>query len=154
LLELTGDTPVPPDQQISPEQQFLGDLLAPVPPVLKMCKVGEPIVKSGDDLVDVFRAVKPDELANIQKTSAFNNLPGLEGKYFTTSAESAADYARKAVSAFDDPPYTIIQSQVPRNVLNQPGISATVDSGIPAYVIPNKDLSGLAPQILNYSPVP
>ncbi|WP_157966674.1 hypothetical protein, partial [Fastidiosibacter lacustris] len=108
----------------------------------------------GDELVDVFRAVKPDELADIRKTGALNNLPGLEGKYFTTSAESAASYAKQAVKAFGDPPYTIVKSQVPRSVLNQPGISATVDRGIPACVLPNKNLPGLVPQVLNYSPVP
>lgn len=114
----------------------------------------ENVTKGGDELVDVFRAVKPDELADIQKTGAFNNLPGLEGKYFTTSAESAASYAKQAVNAFGDLPYTIVKSQVPLSVLNQPGISAAVDRGIPAYVLPNKDLPGLIPQVLNYSPVP
>lgn len=103
---------------------------------------------------DIFRAVGLDELADIQKSGAFNNLPGLEGKYFTTSAESAADYARKAVKGFGDPPYTIVHTQVPSSVLNQPGIYATVDGGIPAYVIPNNNLPGLTPNVLNYSPLP
>jgi hypothetical protein len=78
----------------------------------------------------------------------------LEGKYFTTSPEAAADYARKAVRGFKDPPYTIVGTKVPRGVLNQPGISAVVDQGIPAYVIPNQSLPGLLPHIWNYSPLP
>ncbi|WP_416391616.1 hypothetical protein NR756_02680 [Alloalcanivorax xenomutans] len=111
-------------------------------------------VAHGNDLVDVFRAVGPDELADIQKTGAFNNIPGLEGKYFTTSAESAASYAKQAVNAFGDQPYTIVTSKVPRSVLKKPGISATVDRGIPAYVLPKRDLSGMVPRVLNHSPVP
>lgn len=101
----------------------------------------------------MYRAVKPNELADIAKSNSFRSTPGLEGKYFTTSPEAAADYARKAVKGFGDPPYTIIQTQVPRSVLNQPGISATVDGGIPAYVIPNASLPGMTPRILNYSPL-
>lgn len=103
------------------------------------------VAKSGDEIVNVFRAVKPDELADIQRTGAFNNLFGLEGKYFTTSAGSAADCARKTVKGFGDPPYTIVNTQVSRSVLNQPGIFATVDGRIPAFVIPNKNLPELIP---------
>lgn len=112
------------------------------------------MIKAGDDLIDLYRAVSPSELADIETTGNFRSLYGLEGKYFTTSARSAASYARQAVQAFGDPPYTIVQTQVPRRVLNQPGISATVDRGILAYIIPNQDLPGLVPQILNYSPLP
>ncbi len=110
--------------------------------------------EGGSELVNVYRAVGPDELADIAATGAFNNIPGLEGKYFTTSAEDAANYARQAVKGFRDPPYTIVGTQVPRSVLGQPGISAVVDRGIPAYVIPNESLPGLVPEIWNYSPVP
>ena len=110
--------------------------------------------KGGGDLVNMYRAVKPSELADIAKTNTFKSAPGLEGKYFTTSPEAATDYARKAVKAFRDPPYTIVETRVPRSVLNQPGISATVDGGIPAYVIPNASLPGLTPRIWNYSPLP
>lgn len=110
---------------------------------------------AGGGSTTLYRAVGPAELADIAKTNSLRSIPGLEGKYFTTSPEAAANYARKAVKAFNDPPYTIVGTQVPRSVLNQPGISATVDGGIPAYVIPNASLPGLTtPSIWNYSPLP
>jgi hypothetical protein len=75
-----------------------------------------------------FVAIRPD----IQATGGFRTLAGgVEGKYFTTSGEAAASYARQAVRAFNDPPYTIVRTQVPESVLLGPGISATVDRGIP-----------------------
>jgi len=114
-----------------------------------------PAAGGGGRFVDLYRAVKPAELADIQATGSFRTLAGgVEGKYFTTSAEAAASYARQAVRAFGDPPYTIVRTQVPESVLLRPGISATVDRGIPAYVLPDKVLSGLRPETLNYTPVP
>ena len=111
-------------------------------------------LKGGDEVVDLYRAVGPEELESIRATEQFTNLPGLESKYFTTSAEDAADYAKQAVRAFGDEPYTIIKTQVNKKVLNQPNINATVDGGIPAVVLPNKDLKNLKPKELNYSPLP
>lgn len=111
-------------------------------------------LKYGDDLVDLYRAVNPTELINIQKTNTFTNLYGLEGKYFTTSGEQASTYAREAVNAFGDAPYTIVKTQVPQSILETPGISATIEKGIKAYQLPNEFLFGLKPEILNYSPIP
>ncbi|WP_284405202.1 hypothetical protein, partial [Acidovorax sp. SUPP3434] len=109
---------------------------------------------SVDKLVDIFRAVGPEELNSIHKNGAFKNLPGFEGKYFTTDMRAAASYAQQAVKGFGDPAYTIVQSKVPQSVINQPGISAIVDRGIPAFVIPNGNLPSLFPSVLNYSPLP
>jgi hypothetical protein len=39
----------------------------------------------GLDNINIFRAVSPSELKNIQQTGAFQSLLGLQGKYFTTS---------------------------------------------------------------------
>uniref|UniRef100_A0A2G7SNP2 RHS repeat-associated core domain-containing protein n=1 Tax=Chryseobacterium sp. B5 TaxID=2050562 RepID=A0A2G7SNP2_9FLAO len=108
----------------------------------------------GLDNINIFRAVSPSELKNIQQTGSFNSLLGLQGKYFTTSPAAASFYAKQAVRGFGDHPYTIVGTKVDPMVLMQPGISATVDSGIPAYVVPNKDLPGLIPEIFNYSPLP
>jgi hypothetical protein len=110
--------------------------------------------KAGDDLVDLYRAVGPHELADIQKTGAFRSRPGIEGKYFTPTGQEASTYAREAVKAFGDPPYTIVRTQAPRSVLDLPGISATVEKGIRAYHVPNQSLSSLKPEILNYTPLP
>jgi RHS repeat-associated protein len=108
----------------------------------------------GLDNINIFRAVSPSELKNIQQTGAFQSLLGLQGKYFTTSPAAAAFYAKQAVRGFGDPPYTIVGTRIDPMVLMQPSISATVDGGMPAYVVPNRDLPGLIPEIFNYSPLP
>ncbi|WP_302329488.1 DUF637 domain-containing protein, partial [Pseudomonas triclosanedens] len=101
----------------------------------------------------LFRAVGPAELADINATNALRNLGSAEGKYFTTSAEEAAAYAKQAVKAFGDQPYTIIKTDVPNSIFK--GLSpTTVDRGIPAWVIPTDRLPGLVPQVMNYSPLP
>ena len=111
-------------------------------------------VARGDDFVDLYRAVGPDELADIQKSGVFRSPAGIEGKYFTTSGEQASTYAREAVRAFGDDPYTIVRTQVPRSALDTPGISATVEKGINAIQLPNRSLPGLSPEVLNASPIP
>jgi len=99
----------------------------------------------------LYRAVQPGELADIQKTGQLINRGSAEGKYFTSSAEDAASYAKKAVTAFKDPPYTIIKTEVPTASLPTP---VSVDGGIPAYVIPSAALPGLTPQVMPTMPIP
>jgi len=101
----------------------------------------------------LYRTVQPVELADIQKTGIFRNLRNAESKYFTTSIEGASSYAKKAVKGFGDPPYTLIRTQVPNNILN--GTPPTfVDGGIPAWVIPDQKLEGLIPEIMTWMAVP
>lgn len=87
---------------------------------------------------------------DILKNKQFINRGSAEGKYFTSSAEHASDYARQANKAFKDPPYTIIKTEFPTSSLPIP---AVVDGGIPAYVIPNASLPSLIPQPLNSMPI-
>jgi len=105
------------------------------------------------ELVDIYRAVGPNELSDIRSTGAFNNVEGIETKYFTKSGEKASEYAKKAVSAFGDEPYTIVKAEISKNTLENPIFFAEVDGGIPAYVLPSNILVNLKPIILNYSPV-
>jgi RHS repeat-associated protein len=114
-------------------------------------RAAEDFVGSNDDLVTLYRAVGPDELADIQETSRFINRGSAEGKYFTSSAADASDYARQAVRSFGDAPYTTVQTQIRRSDLPE---VVSVDGGIPAYVVPNDRLPGLTPIPLNYSVVP
>jgi len=75
-------------------------------------------------------------------------LGSAEGKYFTTSALGASSYAKQAVRAFGDEPYTLIKTVAPQSALA--GLeSATVDSGIVAWVIPDQLLIGLIPRVLS-----
>lgn len=100
---------------------------------------------------DLYRAVMPDELMDIKNTGQFINRGFAEGKYFTSSMDDAANYARQAVNAFDDPPYTIIKTQVPNNFLPTP---VNVDGGIPAFVVPNSTLPSLTPTVMPTMPIP
>ena len=111
--------------------------------------------KSGDDLVDLYRAVGPEELADIQKTGKFNPSPfGSEGKYFTTSGQQASTYSKEAVTKFGDAPYTIVKTQGPRSLINAADATVTVEKGIKATVVPNQSLNQLTPEVLKYSPLP
>lgn len=97
-------------------------------------------------LSPLWRAVKPAELEDIQATGIFRNLGSAEGKYFSTTAEGAASYAKQAFYGFKDPVYTLIRTVMPSSLLQQLGVQA-VDQGVPAVVMPNQALSGLMPQI-------
>lgn len=99
----------------------------------------------------LWRAVKPEELADIQGRGIFRNLSSAEGKYFSRTAEGAASYAKQAVKGFGDPPYTLIRTDVPNNLVPRP---LTVDRNVPAVVFPNNVLPTLKPQVLDYFPVP
>ena len=112
--------------------------------------LGSPLVTKGGTTT-LYRAVGPDELADIQKTKQLINRGSAEGKYFTTSAEHASSYAKQAVNAFGDAPYTIVKTKVPKSSLPSP---VSVDRGIPAYVVPNKSLQNLKPEVLNSMPIP
>ena len=107
----------------------------------------------GEGLTTLWRAVNPAELADIQATGVFRNLGAAEGKYFSTTAEEAASYAKQAFYGFKDPPYTLIRTEVSTSVLEQLSIQV-VDRGVPAVVVPNQVLSGLMPQIVSYFPLP
>ena len=109
--------------------------------------------RGGEGLTILWRAVKPTELADIQATGVFRNVGSAEGKYFSTTAEGAASYAKQAFYGFNDPPYTLIRTEASSGLLQQLEIQA-VDRGIPAVVVPNQALPGLTPQILHYFPLP
>ena len=112
-----------------------------------------PCALAAKETTPLFRAVGPAELADIKATRALRNLGSAEGKYFMTSAAEAYAYAKQAVKAFGDQPYTIIRKDVPNSIFK--GLSpATVDRGIPAWVIPMDRLPGLVPNVMNHSPLP
>ncbi|ECG5958903.1 hypothetical protein E1630_23125 [Salmonella enterica subsp. enterica serovar Baguida] len=112
----------------------------------------DPLGLCKDEVVNLYRAIGPDELSQILETNTFKNPYGIEGKYFTSSLEKAKDYAKMAENSFKDPPYSFVRTEIPKNVLDNPAYYAEVDGGIPAYVLPDDVLSGLEPYILNDLP--
>lgn len=101
----------------------------------------------------LYRAVNPEELADIQATGQFINRGSAMGKYFSTSPQGVASYARQAVSALGDEPYAMVSTRISSGSIT-PIMRATVDGGISSVVVPNSMLSDLVPSIHNYMPVP
>ena len=109
---------------------------------------------SGKESITLFRAVKDDELADIAATRRFSNPPGIQVKYFATSAEGAASYAKQAYSLFGESEggYTIVRTVAPKSIA---GYCPPVDGGISAVVVRSADLSALGrARILPTSPIP
>ncbi len=125
--------------------------------------IGEEAFEHGDDIANaagkivekvqtLYRAVGPNELADIQSSGVLRNLGSAEGKYFSTYAEDAASYAKQAVNGFGDAPYTLIKTDVPKTIFE--GLTpAIVDRGISAWVIPDERLEKLVPTVLDYMPL-
>jgi RHS repeat-associated protein len=101
------------------------------------------VVTLPTETVTLFRAVQPAELAQIVKTGGFSNPPGIEVKYFSTTAEGAQKYGAQAAKAFGDGPYTVVQTSVPK-VAMTPQMQVVVDRGIPAVTVPTKVLPQLS----------
>lgn len=104
-------------------------------------------------MTTLYRAVKPEELVDLQETAAFINRGFAEGKYFSTTAEGASAYAKQAYYGCGDPPYTLVTTQIPTGAITS-GMRATVDRGIPVVVIPNAMLPSLTPRIALSMPIP
>jgi hypothetical protein len=114
--------------------------------VAKLLKNADGIVKSAKETVEetqqLFRAVGPDELADIKKADAFRNPDGIENKYFSTTEAGANQYGEMAEKAFGDPPYTTVQTSIPKKDITT-DMKAQVDRGIDTVVVPTQKLNKL-----------
>ncbi|HKQ71893.1 MAG TPA: RHS repeat-associated core domain-containing protein, partial [Polyangiaceae bacterium] len=108
---------------------------------------------AGEAMTTLYRGVMPAELESIGQTGRFINLGSAEGKYFSTTVEGVSSYARGAVKAFGDPPYTLVTTQIPTRLLT-PQMGAVVDRGIQSFVIPDALLPGLTPTVQPFMVVP
>ncbi len=96
--------------------------------------------------------MKPAELADIEATSRFMNRGSAEGKYFSATAEGASSYAKQAYYGFHDPPYTLVETEIPESLLTH-SMRAMVDRGIPIVVIPDGLLPQLTPRVQPTMPI-
>ncbi|MCB9507766.1 MAG: hypothetical protein H6700_02610 [Myxococcales bacterium] len=114
-----------------------------------------PLAGTGGGATSLFRAVTQSELDNIAAAGGrFSNPPGIEVKYFSTSAQGAASYARQAAQAFSDGPFTIVETSIADSLI-APTMRATVDRGIQTIVVGTEDLGALAPaRVWSYTPLP
>jgi hypothetical protein len=69
----------------------------------------------------LYRAVGTAEASQIARTGAFETIPGIETKYFATSAEDAAawasDFTRSSTMS-QAGPYSVIEAEFPTSVVN------------------------------------
>ncbi|WP_156820189.1 hypothetical protein [Synechococcus sp. PCC 7336] len=95
--------------------------------------------------VPLFRAVQDAELEDIRDSQAFRNVPAMgQGKFFSTTEEGAASFARQDFNASlrNEPspsPFTIVETSIPEPLINADMISS-VDRGIPTVVVPQNIL--------------
>lgn len=96
----------------------------------------------GGEGVELYRAVKPEELKAILESGSFQNPYGIEKKYFSSTYEGAKQYAQMAEKAFGDPPYKIIKTTLPKTHFDSlhSDLKETVDRGINAVLIPTERL--------------
>jgi hypothetical protein len=114
------------------------------------------VVNGADDVVSLYRVVGDVELGIIRSTGGRipPSLSGLEVKYFSATPEGASSYARQAVRAFGDPPYTLVETKIPRSALPA-DVLHQVDGNVPAVVLPNTLLPKLSPAIVwPFMPLP
>ena len=110
------------------ERSSHGGLATPGPNVLQIAQ--------DNHLITLYRAVKPEELTDIQGTGQFINRGSAEGKYFALTGVGASAYAKQTVRGFGDPPYTLVITQIPEHTITST-MRAQVDRGIAAVVIPD-----------------
>jgi hypothetical protein len=104
--------------------------------------------------VALYRAVQPHELADIQASGRFvRGRSSIEGKYFTTTAQGAASYAKQAFYGFGDDAYTLVRTAVSSQIFSELDIH-TVDMNVPSVIIAEEVLPLLQPEILNFFPMP
>ena len=113
------------------------------------------VPSSGGGSVSLYRAVGDAELQVIESTGRIPpSLSGLEVKYFSSTPQGAASYARQAVKGFGDAPYTLVETQIPRSALPA-DVLLQVDRSVPAVVLPNTHLPLLGPaRVWPFMPLP
>ena len=107
----------------------------------------------------VYRAVKSDELEQIQSTRRYSNIPGQEVKYFSTTPEGAAQYAKAAYGALpEEGAYTLTRGVISSSAISPESmIDSLADGGggIDAIALTEEEMSQIGRvRILPYMPVP
>jgi hypothetical protein len=117
---------------------------------------GSQIAGVASEMTPLFRAVGDAELGIIQSSGGRipPSLYGMDVKYFSSTAEGAASYARQAVQGFGDAPYTIVETSIPQSLMS-PDWMVQVDRGVSAVVVPMDYLGALTNAVpWNYMPIP
>ncbi|MXM62309.1 Rhs protein [Streptomyces sp. HUCO-GS316] len=105
----------------------------------------------------LYRAVMDGELGQIMRTRTFQNPRGIETKYFSTTAEAAAAYAREMFSRFpQEGAYTLVRSTVRTDAIPEISRVDLVEAGgIEALALPTEVLEQMGRiRILPSMPIP
>ena len=95
----------------------------------------------------LYRAVMPEEAADILAMARFRNVAGIENKCFAMTFAGAALYAARATAAFNDGPFTLMQTSIPSALITWP-LEVSVDGGISTFVVPTAMLKRLSPPVI------
>ena len=97
---------------------------------------------TGDDLVDVWRVVGPDEAADIARTGGYRVPPGGEGKYFFPTRGQAENLGQMYNKANWPGPQTLTRGQVPSSVIAR---AESVNAGTegPGWFIRSPDIPSI-----------
>ena len=93
------------------------------------------------ETIQVYRAVLPAELRNLEQSGCFRNPYGNEVKYFALAREGAVQYAAIAVMTFGEGPYCLTAAIFPSRLVGW-RLQAVVDQGIATLVVPTDLLNG------------
>ncbi|MFF7194302.1 RHS repeat-associated core domain-containing protein, partial [Streptomyces sp. NPDC008079] len=107
----------------------------------------------------IYRAVQAKELAQLLKTRRFENVLGIETKYFSTTMEGAAAYARAAFKAYkEEGPYTLVRSVIHKDAINPESLIdhlADAGGGIDALALSVEEMAHAGRvRILPFMPLP
>ncbi|SFE75530.1 RHS repeat-associated core domain-containing protein [Actinacidiphila alni] len=107
----------------------------------------------------IYRAVQSKELAQLLKTRRFENVLGIETKYFSTTMEGAAAYARAAFKAYkEEGPYTLVRSVIHKDAINPESLIdhlADAGGGIDALALSVEEMAHAGRvRILPFMPLP
>ncbi|MGW6060839.1 DUF6531 domain-containing protein [Streptomyces sp. NPDC055189] len=105
----------------------------------------------------LYRAVQNAELSQILNTRTFQNIRGIETKYFSTTAESAAAYGREMFGKFpQEGPYTLVRSTIRNDAIPEISRVDLVEAGgIEALALPTEVLKEFGRiRILPSMPIP
>lgn len=105
----------------------------------------------------LYRAVQNAEFDQIMRTRTFMNPAGIEVKYFSTTAEGAAAYAREMFRKFpNEGPYSLVRSTIRTDAIPEMSRVRLVEAGgIDALALPTEVLEEMGRiRILPSMPIP
>jgi RHS repeat-associated protein len=124
---------------------------------LSACSAAARALKPGE--MYIYRAVQQKELEQLLKTRRFQNIRGIETKYFSTTMEGAAAYARAAFRAYkEEGPYTLVRAVIHQDKINPESLIehlADAGGGIDALALSTEEMAHAGRvRILPFMPVP